>query len=80
MLTPGQPTSTTTRSLYQPHSEHTVCGTLALPHRGQRLRGGALSCQALARRLRVFDLDVFFFGTAIVRFLVGGASANLEAG
>jgi len=27
-----------------------------------------LSFQALARRLRVFDFDVFFFGTAIVRF------------
>jgi hypothetical protein len=41
---------------------------LALPQRGQRLRAGALSRQALARRLRVFDFDVFFFGTAIVRF------------
>ena len=27
-----------------------------------------MSLQALARRLRVFDFDVFFFGTAIVRF------------
>jgi len=63
-----QPTSTTTRSRYQPHAPHTVCGSLADPQRGQRLRGGASSCQELARRLRVFDFDVFFFGTAIVRF------------
>jgi hypothetical protein len=41
---------------------------LALPQRGHRLRAGALSFQALARRLRVFDFDVFFFGTAIVHF------------
>jgi hypothetical protein len=27
-----------------------------------------LSCHALARRLRVFIFDVFFFGTAIVCF------------
>ncbi len=64
----NQPTSTTTRSRYQPHDGHTVCGVFALPQRGHRLRAGTLSRQALARRLRVFDFDVFFFGTAIVRF------------
>ena len=36
----AQPTSTTTRSRYQPHDPHTVCGTLAEPQRGHRLRGG----------------------------------------
>ena len=45
-----------------------MCGVLALPQRGHKLRAGAFSFQALARRLRVFDFDVFFFGTAIVRF------------
>src|SRR4029079_16016717 len=35
---------------------------------GHGLRGGASSCPEVARRLRVFDFDVFFFGTAIVRF------------
>jgi hypothetical protein len=34
------------------------------------LRGGVCSFQALARRLRVFDFDVFFLGTAIVRSFV----------
>jgi hypothetical protein len=56
-----------TRSRYQPHDGQTVCGVFALPQCGQRLRGGALSCHALALRLRVFDFEVFFFGTAIVR-------------
>jgi hypothetical protein len=31
------------------------------------LRAGAFSLHALARRLRVFDFDVFFLGTATVR-------------
>ncbi len=53
-----------TRFLYQPHDAQTVCGVLALPQRGQVLRGGAVSFHALARWLRVFDLDFFFFGTA----------------
>ena len=34
---------------------------------GQMLRAGALSVQADARRLRLFDLEVFFLGTAISR-------------
>ena len=59
-----QETSTTTRFLYQPHTGHTVCGLFALPQRGQVLRAGADSFQLLARRLRVFDFEVFFFGTA----------------
>jgi hypothetical protein len=36
-----------------------------LPHRGQRLRSGASSRHAEARRLLLFDFEVFFFGTAI---------------
>jgi hypothetical protein len=51
---------------------------LALPHRGHRLRAGALSFQALARRLRVFDFDVFFFGTAIVRFPRWDARSRID--
>jgi hypothetical protein len=54
----------TTRFLYHPQDGHTVCGVLALPHRGQTLRDGALSFQAPARVLRLFDFDFFFFGTA----------------
>ncbi len=57
----------TTRSLYHPHDGHTVCGNLALPQRGHRLRAGASSFQAPARRLRVLDFDFFFFGTATDR-------------
>jgi len=55
------------RSRYQPHEPHTTCGVLAALHLGQTLRAGAFSCHALARRLRVFIFEVFFFGTAIVR-------------
>lgn len=57
-------TSTATRFLYQPQLGHTVCGNLAEPHRGQRLRAGEPSFQAPARWLRVLDFDFFFFGTA----------------
>jgi hypothetical protein len=59
-------TSTATRPLYQPQVGQTVCGCLAEPQRGQVLREGAESFQAPARRLRVFDFDFFFLGTAIV--------------
>jgi hypothetical protein len=38
---------------------------LAALHRGHTLRAGGLSDHALARRLRLFDFDVFFFGTAM---------------
>jgi hypothetical protein len=54
----------TTRFLYQPHDGHTVCGVRAPPHREQVLRAGASRRQLLARRLRVFDFDFFFLGTA----------------
>jgi hypothetical protein len=50
---------------YQPQLLHTVWGTLAAPHRGHTLRDGAFNVHALARRLRLFDLEVFFLGTAI---------------
>jgi len=63
-VSPDQATSTTTRFLYQPHDWQTVCGVFALPQRGQVLRAGASSFQLPARRLRVFDFDFFFFGTA----------------
>jgi len=64
---PNQLTSTATRPLYQPQLGQTTWGSFAEPHRGQLLRAGALSFQLLARRLRVFILDVFFLGTATVR-------------
>src|SRR5262249_51641649 len=54
------------RSWYQPQFPHTRWGSLAAPHRGQTLRGGAETVHALARRLRLFDLDVFFLGTAML--------------
>ena len=44
---------------------HDVRAAWSLPQRGQRLRAGASSLQAEARRLRLFDFEVFFFGTAI---------------
>jgi len=44
---------------------------LARRHCGQRLRGGSFSVQAEARRLRLFDFEVFFLGTAIVVSLIG---------
>ena len=61
------------RPWYQPHSAHTTCGTFDDPHRGHTLRGGAARVQLLARRMRVFDLDFFFLGTAtaaLSRFLL----------
>jgi hypothetical protein len=42
-----------------------MCGNLALPQFGQRLRAGADNVQFDARRLRLLALLVFFFGTAI---------------
>ncbi len=61
-----QPTSTATRSLYQPQDGQTVCGSFAAAQRGHTLRAGAPSFQAPARWLRVFILDFFFLGTATV--------------
>ena len=40
-------------------------GQLGRRHCGQTLRGGALSRQADARRLRLFAFEVFFLGTAM---------------
>jgi hypothetical protein len=55
-----------TRPLYQPHTPHTVCGNLAEAQRGHVLRDGASRRQFEARRIRVFDFDFFFLGTATV--------------
>lgn len=51
--------------MYHPHVGHTTCGSLALWHCGQTLRAGAFRTQLLARRLRLFALEVFFLGTAM---------------
>jgi hypothetical protein len=57
------------RPLYQPQLPHTTCGCFTAPHRGHTLRAGAFKFQAEARRLRLFALEVFFLGTAIVSVL-----------
>ncbi len=62
----AQSTVTATRPLYQPQVPHTVCGILAAAQRGHVLREGALRRQLEARRMRVFDFDFFFLGTATV--------------
>ncbi len=54
------------RPWYQPQLPHTMWGRLVEPQRGQMLRDGALTRHADARRIRVFDFDIFFFGTGIV--------------
>ncbi len=54
------------RPAYQPQLPQTRWGNLASEHRGQELRDEERSFHAAARRLRVFDFEVFFFGTAIV--------------
>ena len=61
----GQSTSMAWRPAYQPQLPHTTWGTLVAPQRGHRLRDGRSRVQALARRLRLLALEVFFFGTAI---------------
>lgn len=38
---------------------------MAVVHCGQTERAGVFSTQLDARRLRLLDLEVFFFGTAI---------------
>ena len=53
------------RPPYHPQLGQTTWGSLAWAHCGQRLRAGADRRQAEARRLRLFDFDVFFLGTAI---------------
>jgi len=59
------------RPWYQPQCGQTTCGSFVRRHCGQMLRGGSLSVQAEARRLRLFDFEVFFLGTAIVVSLIG---------
>jgi hypothetical protein len=39
---------------------------LVAPQCGQLLRAGAFTVQAEARRLRLFALEVFFLGTAMM--------------
>ena len=56
------------RPLYQPQFPHTTWGSFADPQRGQRLRAGTSSVQAVARLLRLLALEVFFFGTAMTMF------------
>jgi hypothetical protein len=53
------------RPLYHPQFGQTTWGSLAVVHWGQTDRAGVLSTQLDARRLRVLDFEVFFFGTAI---------------
>jgi hypothetical protein len=53
------------RPPYHPQFPQTTWGSLVAPQRGHTLRAGVSSCQALARRLRLFALEVFFLGTAI---------------
>ena len=58
-------TSSACRPLYQPQFGQTTWGSLAVVHWGHTERAGAFSTQLDARRLRLFDLEVFFLGTAI---------------
>ena len=62
----SQSTETATRPLYQPQVPHTVWGSLVAAQRGHVLRAGADRRQFDARRMRVFDFDFFFLGTATV--------------
>jgi hypothetical protein len=48
---------------------------LAVVHWGHTERAGAFSTQLDARRLRLFDLEVFFFGTAIGMAILGEIAA-----
>ena len=68
------------RPPYQPQLLHTTWGTLARPHCGHRLRAGASSFQADARRLRVLALLVFFLGTAMCLALCFRLLAELAEG
>ena len=62
----AQSTSMAWRPAYQPQFPHTTWGTLVAPQRGHRLRERApRGVQALARRLRLLALEVFFLGTAM---------------
>ena len=67
------------RPWYQPQFPHTMWGRLVAPQRGQMLREGALTRQADARRIRVFDFDIFFFGTGIfLAFSLGAGACDHE--
>jgi hypothetical protein len=57
------------RLWYQPQLLQTMWGTFTAPQRGHVLRGGVLSVQAEARRMRVLDFDIFFLGTAMASYL-----------
>ena len=65
------------RPWYQPQLPHTVWGIFAAPQREHTLRAGAFSVHALARRLRLFDLEVFFLGTATALAPLVGAKGRL---
>ncbi len=73
-----------TRSLYQPHEGHTVCGSFGGAAARARAAGGAPSFHAPARWLRDFDLRLLLLGnshgrtpgqTALRRLSAGGADA-----
>jgi hypothetical protein len=66
---PSNQTSIAWRPPYQPQLGQTTWGSLAWRHCGQTLRGGSERRQAEARRLRLFDFDVFFLGTAMRSYL-----------
>ena len=68
-------TSRACRPLYQPQFGHTTWGVLAVLHCGHTDRAGAFSTQFDARRLRLFDLEVFFLGTAIGHGILGQSAA-----
>ena len=63
------------RPWYQPQLPQTMWGRLVAPQRGQMLRDGANTRQADARRIRVFDFDIFFFGTGMGVYLVLSSDA-----
>jgi hypothetical protein len=74
----GQSTSMAWRSWYQPQLPQTTWGVLVAPQCGQVLRAGRLTVQADARRLRLFALEVFFFGTAMIVSLWGAGARPLD--
>ena len=75
----SQSTSMAWRPAYQPQLPHTTCGSFVALQRGQILRGAGLSVQLDARRLRLFDFEVFFFGTAMVVSTLEGRMGRSDA-
>lgn len=57
------------RPAYQPQLPQARWGRLVALQRGQALRPGVPTRHAEARRLRLFDFDIFFFGTAMANLL-----------